>query len=183
MRYTYDEPFIVGNEVQINRDYFKSKVGLFNKVSLLLRRRTKKKDYIILNAFSGKRYKPKKRNGYDRNMIILVNEGSFSAACTYALYAKSNERAILVGEETGGSYHIVSAGSSYDCTLKNSKLSVRIPVMKFDYNVDVNRQSELNGIIPHIPVANSVADHLKGIDRQMETAVNLIRMHRNKDKN
>ncbi len=177
MKYTYPEPFVVSKDVYINRQFFRSKAGLLKKIGMLFRKTAKKEDHIELRSFSGKRYRPRKRFRYDGNMIILLNEGSFSAACTYALFAKSTDRAILVGEEAGGSFHVVSAGLSHTCKLKNSGLSVRIPIMTFHYNVKEGKQSMLQGITPHIEKPTSVAQHLKGVDEPMNAAADLIRLH------
>lgn len=181
MKYTFNEPFVMANEVSLNRQYFKSDVGFFKKAGIFLRRKTKTADKYILKGYSGKKYRVKKRNRFKGKMIVLIDEGSFSAACTYALLAKSRNRAILLGEEAGGSYHIVSAGDSHDCKLKNADLTVRIPIMLFEYNVAADRQSKLNGVVPNIVKHISVSDYLQGVDTQLAAAVGLIEVERGRE--
>jgi hypothetical protein len=182
MKYTYDEPFAIAGDVSLNRDFFKSEVGFFKKMGMRFRRKKKQADNIVLKRFSNKRYKPKKRNRFDGMIIILVDEGSFSAACTYALHAKSRNRAFLIGEEAGGSYHIVSAGDSFNCKLKNADISVRIPLMLFEYNVQQDLQSKLKGVVPNIIKHQKIEDFMNGKDTQMEAAVELVRLHQQREK-
>lgn len=181
MKHTYDQPFAIANDVSLNRDFFKSEVGFLKKTGMRFRRKKKENEKIVLKRFSNKRYKPKKRNRFDGMMVILVDEGSFSAACTYALHAKSRNRAVIIGEEAGGSYHIVSAGDSYNCKLKHADLSVRIPIMLFEYNVEQNLQSKLKGVVPNIIKHQKVADFMNGRDTQLEAAVELVRLHQQRN--
>ena len=174
-KYIYDERFLLVHEARLNRKYYKSDASFGNKFSYFLRGVRKKKDHLRFRQYSGKRYRVKKKWGYDGAIIVLINEGSFSAACTFSLFAKSNDRAILLGEEAGGSYHIVSAGSSHISKLKHSKLNVRIPVVRFDYNVRADLQSPLQGVVPDIIVPKNLEDYLNGVDTQMEAAIDLIK--------
>lgn len=178
-KYIYDERFVLVHEARLNRKYYKSDASFGNKISYFLRGAKKKSDHFRFRPYSGKRYRVKRKWGYNGNIIILINEGAFSAACTFSLFAKSNERAILLGEEAGGSYHIVSAGSSHTSKLKHSKLNVRIPVVRFDYNVRADLQSPLNGVIPDVKVPVNLEDYLNGVDTQMEAAINLIKKFEN----
>lgn len=181
MKYTYDEPFVIANDVSLNRNFFKSEVGFFKKMGLRFRRKDRQAQKILLKGFSDKRYKPKKRNRFDGMMIVLIDEGSFSAACTYALQAKFRNRAVLIGEEAGGSFHIVSAGDSFNCKLKNADISVRIPLMLFEYNVAQDLQSNLKGVIPNIIKHQKIADFMNGKDTQLEAAVELIQLHQQRN--
>lgn len=180
MKYTFPEPFVVAKDVSINRNYFKSKVKALKKTGIFFRRKNKRKDNYELKQFSGKRFKPKKRNHFDGMMVVLIDEGSFSAACTFALHAKSSNRAILIGEEAGGSYHIVSAGDSYNCKLKNADLSVRIPIMLYEYNVNPDLQDKLNGVVPTIIKRTKIEDFMNGRDTQLQAAADIIKMHKSK---
>ena len=180
-KYIYDERFVLVHEARLNRKYYKSDASFGNKFSYFLRGAKKKKGHLRFRPYSGKRYRVKKKWGYDGAIIVLINEGSFSAACTFSLFAKSNERAILLGEEAGGSYHIVSAGSSHISKLKHSKLNIRIPVVRFDYNVRTDLQSPLQGVIPDIVVPKNLEDYLNGVDTQMEAAINLIKKFEARD--
>jgi len=174
-RYVYDERFVLIHEASLNRKYYKSNASFGNKFSYFLRGLKKKKDRYRFRPYSGKRYRVKNKWGYDGAIVILINEGSFSAACTFSLFAKSNDRAILVGEEAGGSYHIVSAGSAHITKLNYSKLNVRIPVVRFDYNVRADLQSPLRGVVPDMEITENLEDYLNGIDTQMDAAIGLIK--------
>ncbi|MFK7810813.1 MAG: S41 family peptidase [Saprospiraceae bacterium] len=177
MKYTYDQSFVMYDRVSINRTFFKSDVGFFQKLGLFFRRKQKTQEAYILKRESGKKYKPKKRHRFDGMMVVLIDEGSFSAACTYALQAKSRNRAVLIGGEAGGSYHIVSAGDSHNCKMKNSELSIRIPLLKIDYQVDPDLQSILNGVVPDIIKHQKIADFMNGKDSQLEAAVEMVKKH------
>jgi Peptidase family S41 len=176
MKYTYNKPFTMTREVSLNRHFFKSDLGKLLKLAMFFRRKDKLQDRYLLKGFTQKEKKPKRRHRFDGAMIILIDEGSFSASCTYALMAKSAKRAVLIGEEAGGSYHIVSAGDSHDCNLKNSNLSVRIPIMFYEYNVDPSLQDKSKGVVPNIIKRFSITDYMNGVDTHLKTAVELIRL-------
>jgi hypothetical protein len=174
MKYTYNKPFTMTREVSLNRQFFKSDLGLRFKTAMFFRRKDKLQDRYLLKGFTQKQEKPKRRHRFDGAMIILIDEGSFSASCTYALLAKSAKRAVLIGEEAGGSYHIVSAGDSHNCKLKNSDLSVRIPIIFYEYNVDSSLQDKSKGVVPDIIRRFSITDYLNGADTHLKAAVELI---------
>jgi Peptidase family S41 len=176
MKYTYNKPFTMTQEVSLNRHFFKSDLGCLLKTAMFFRRKDKLQDRYLLKGFTQKQQKPKRRFRFDGAMIILIDEGSFSASCTYALMAKSAKRAVLIGEEAGGSYHIVSAGDSHNCKLKNSDLSVRIPILFYEYKVDPSLQDKSKGVVPDIIRRFSITDYMNGADTQLKAAMELIQL-------
>ncbi|HHS95569.1 MAG TPA: hypothetical protein ENJ45_03185, partial [Phaeodactylibacter sp.] len=110
LKYFYDAPFALTDEISINKNFFKSNARIPLKILMGLKRKREEHNRYILKGKSGKYFRPRKRHRYRGKVIVLINEGSFSAACTLAGHTKSTGRAILLGEEAGGSYHMASAG-------------------------------------------------------------------------
>ncbi|MHC4263387.1 MAG: S41 family peptidase, partial [Planctomycetota bacterium] len=101
--------------------------------------------------------------GYSRPIAVLINENSFSNAEIFAHSIKTIGRGLLVGTQTFGG--VISTGSArlIDDTL------VRRPFRGW-YLPD-GTDMEHNGAEPDVPVEQTPADDIAGVDRQLEAAV------------
>jgi hypothetical protein len=60
--------------------------------------------------------------------------------------------------------------------LKNSDLSVRIPILFYEYKVDPSLQDKSKGVVPDIIRRFSITDYMNGADTQLKAAMELIQL-------
>lgn len=100
-------------------------------------------------------------------VVILINGASFSGSEVFAELMRQLPYTIVVGDTSGG-----GGGAVRTFTLPSGK-RLQIPI-KYFVRLD-GRMVEWNGIIPDIVVEQSEADIIQARDRQLETAVNLLK--------
>lgn len=107
-------------------------------------------------------------------VYTLTNGISFSTTADFCATARSNKRAIFVGEETGGGYYGNTSGGRTEVTLPNSGIVVNIPLYKY---LNAVQKTELpdRGIIPDYPVYSRIDDILQQKDVELAMALWLIK--------
>lgn len=81
------------------------------------------------------------------SLYLIIDGGTFSAASELAAIIYSQQRAIIIGDETGGGYYGNCSLGTPTLTLPNTRLRVKIPLAK--YELAVNRVSEFGrGVFP-----------------------------------
>ena len=111
-------------------------------------------------------------NHFSGQVIFLINARSFSATAEFASIAKSNDRGIFIGEETGGGYYGNTSGARTTITLPNSKIRINIPLNKYSMAVKKSVYPD-RGIIPDHIVLPTIDDILQNKDPQKEYAIRL----------
>ncbi len=114
---------------------------------------------------------------FSGKLFVLINGGSFSNSGIVATTLKQHQRAIFIGEESGGNNKVL-AGYTDDCTLPGSKLHVEIPTKQFLLSDTLPLSG--HGTLPDFVITETIADVLSNKDPQQEFAVQLIREQRNK---
>lgn len=114
--------------------------------------------------------KPAKENAFGGKVLILINGSSFSVTAEFAAVAKTYDRALFIGEETGGAYEGDNSGVFAIVNLSNSGLAVSVPLMSF-YMHTSNANPAASGILPGLKVVASVDDIIAGKDVVMEKAM------------
>lgn len=109
------------------------------------------------NAFTGKLY-------------VLVNGGSFSNTAIISATLERDQRAIIIGEETGGNKYILS-GSATEITLPKTWIRAYISTETFRI---LDGAGNGRGVMPAYPVIPDIKDILSGKDRAKEIALKLI---------
>jgi Peptidase family S41 len=113
------------------------------------------------------------QNSYSGKVYILINGRSFSGVAEFASIAKTNGRAIFIGEECGGGYYGNSSGDEAMVTLPNSQLTARIPLIKYTMAVKKDVYAD-RGVIPDYPIYPTIEDIIEHTDNQLAYAVRLI---------
>lgn len=117
--------------------------------------------YAIGTAFSVKKIEDKfylknngifslkkpKSNNFKGKIYVLINGSSFSAASILPSKLKADQRAIIVGEETGGANDGTVAGRYSIEKLPNSKLYLPIGLMLIQPNIEFTNTKK--GVTPH----------------------------------
>lgn len=102
--------------------------------------------------FKFKYSKPRdpKPNAYTGKIYGLINGESFSASSILSTHLKATKRAIFIGEETGGAYNGTIAGFFTILELPNSKINMRLGLMKI--NAPHTVQPDGFGILPDVHI-------------------------------
>ena len=112
------------------------------------------------------------KNNFKGKVFILTNGRSFSATAEFAAIARSNKRGLFIGEEAGGGYLGNTSGDDITVTLPYSKISVRIPLVKYTLAVAHTGHDD-HGVLPDYPVTPTISDFLSHNDVQLIKALAL----------
>lgn len=108
-------------------------------------------------------------NHFNGKVYFLIDGGGASTTSELASLAKSNNIGTFVGEEVGGTYVGNSGGILGWIELPNTKLKVRIAMVKYEIAGDEN--STRNGVLPDIEIKYTIEEKIKGIDLEMRAVL------------
>ncbi|WP_343523655.1 S41 family peptidase [Pedobacter sp.] len=114
-------------------------------------------------------------NRFKGDVYILISGLSFSGGSEFAALAKNYTKARFIGEETGGGYYGNTSGYFIRYTLPNSKLTGRIPIIKFVVEKKETGIPFGRGIMPDDEVQPKIEEFLSGYDTEMEFVKKLIK--------
>jgi len=106
-------------------------------------------------------------------LYVLTDAYSFSATGFLAGKLKNYNRAIFIGEETGGNPNQNTSGPKPKLTLPHSKVNITVPLIFFKTNVDFENTGR--GVLPDHLVRPSIEDILEGNDTVLDYTKELIR--------
>jgi hypothetical protein len=90
-------------------------------------------------------------------IFVLTNERSISASAVFAGLVKKHNRGVIVGRETGSTYHQMKALHFVDLRLPHSNIDIRIPLVKVVFDSAVNNDLPWGrGVLPDYPVPFSL---------------------------
>jgi len=112
-------------------------------------------------------------NNFSGKVYFLTDGRSFSTAADFAAIAKSNNRGLFVGEETGGGYYGNTSGDDVTVTLPNTQITCRIPMVKYVNAVKKAAYPD-RGVIPDHIVYPTISDFVENKDSQMTFCLGLI---------
>lgn len=127
--------------------------------------------YGVISDLSRKPFKPRK-NPYKGRVFILTDISTSSGGSDICMFARSSKRATFIGRETGGGYLGNTSGWEFALTLPNSKVIVRIPMIRF-YNAVSGVPGE--GIKPDYPMPENINDVILNRDSELEFTLDLIK--------
>lgn len=114
---------------------------------------------------SDKESKPNK-DAFHGKVFVLINGGSFSASSIITAKLKNDERAVLVGEETGGANDGTVAGFYSYQRLPNSNIDLPIGLLLLQ--PDISFTNTKKGVIPDVNVTETLQDIIDKKDPQMD---------------
>ncbi|MBC7884305.1 MAG: hypothetical protein H7X99_02440 [Saprospiraceae bacterium] len=160
LQHLFDESFEQAMECRIVQ---KSSEDIFSE-------RTRKKWYPWYGIGS---FKPKKNN-FKGNLYVLVNEGTFSAGVIFSSVLRKYNRAVFVGNETGGN-PIIMAGYLVKTSWKlpNTKIQMGSGTLCTIYD-DIHR-NQGRGLVPDYIVKPASEDILSIHDRCLHYTLEIIR--------
>lgn len=110
-----------------------------------------------------------KASGFRGKIYVLINGGSFSATSLLAANLQNLKNVTFVGEETGGSKNIWTAGVMKNVTLPATKLLLtygNIPA----YFGNIN-EIDGKGVMPDIPISYDIEQYLAKKDLEVEWVI------------
>ena len=110
-----------------------------------------------------------KVNSFKGNIYVITSGLTYSGGAEFVSLIKGHRKATFIGREVGGGYYGNTSGFSIKLTLPNSKISVRIPLLKFVVDVKGNIPFG-HGVIPDYPLDPTIDEYLKGYDTELEFA-------------
>lgn len=105
-------------------------------------------------------------------LYVIINGGTFSASCLLSANLKALDRAVFVGEETGGEYNGAVAGSFSVHQLPSSKLKIKygLALVQPHYKTEMDGR----GIVPNIEIIPTIKDHVNGNDPELNWILSRI---------
>lgn len=130
-----------------------------------------KKDENENYRFSMKssRIKRHKATYFRGKIYVLINGGSYSAACIISSKLKENPEIIFVGEETGGAFNGTVAGRTSTYKLPNSNLKMRLWIME----IAATNKTEVygRGIFPNVKIIPTLDDIISANDPEIKWVI------------
>jgi len=126
---------------------------------------SKKKDGIVYHTMKASKPTQPFANAFKGKVYVLINGNSFSASSIISTNLQGSERAIIVGEETGGTFNGTVAGVFKPITLPNSKLKVQfgLGMIRAPYT----ETPDGFGVIPDFTILPTIEHRKKGIDTEL----------------
>lgn len=104
-------------------------------------------------------------------VYVLTNGGSFSNSGLFASTLKRHNRAVFIGEETGGSIYSLNANTK-SLLLPNTKILFELTTKRFAINETTPNTGR--GLIPDYVVHPTITDLVEGRDIILEKALDVI---------
>ena len=132
---------------------------------------------IVYPLKSSKPVEPK-INNYKNKIYVITDGMTFSAAAIISSHLKGRNRALFVGEETGGTYNGTVAGIMPELKLPKSKLGLRVGLMTIK-PVEQNK-IEGYGIQPDIEIKPTIDQLINNEDPELQWILNHIKENKQK---
>ncbi|WP_188134067.1 S41 family peptidase [Chitinophaga sp. CF418] len=114
---------------------------------------------------------PPRAHPFKGHLYILTSGWTYSGGAEFCSLVREHTNAVFVGQETGGGYYGNTSGTLLELTLPVTKLSISIPILKF--NLAVHKGIPGHGVIPDFEVKPSFEAFSKGIDQELEQALSV----------
>lgn len=108
-------------------------------------------------------------NAFAGTLIVLTDGGTFSSASILTYILSLDERALIIGGETGGGRNFINAGTVFRNTMKYSGNTYSFGVIPFHARFPSSEKG--HGVRPDISIEYSVNNYLKKDDLELERAL------------
>lgn len=121
---------------------------------------------------------PPRSNSFKGHLYILTSGWTYSGGAEFCSLVREHTDAIFIGQETGGGYYGNTSGTVMELTLPVTKLSIDIPILKF--NLAVHKGMHGRGVIPDYEIRPSFESFKQRDDKELKLALSLIHSGKNK---
>ncbi|GAB4028816.1 S41 family peptidase [Spirosoma koreense] len=108
---------------------------------------------------------------YTGDLLVLANGATGSMAGVVCSFLKSNQRAVFIGEETGGAMEGPTARSFAKLTLPHTQIRIEVPLTKTVNSVNYTKG---RGVLPDYWIEPTIEDLLDGVDTELNFALKLL---------
>lgn len=115
-----------------------------------------------------------KKNYFSGKVYILINGLSFSATSEFCTIVKNNNRAIFIGEETGGTYCGNTSGKFIQTVLPYSHFTVSYATIKYTM-FTIDKKNIDRGIMPDYIIKPTIEDLINKKDVQLNKTIELAK--------
>ena len=165
-----DSLYAVSRNLSPYTRYVKGK--FFNNIELFFITRKNKDGNYHIRHLEKTMFNPKRKNHFGGRVFVLTAGPTFSAAALFCNALKGQPGVTLVGEETGGGWYGNNGIMIPDIILPHTKLKVRLPLFRL---VQANHIAGKGpGVVPDVLVETSYDALMKGYDKKMRVAVELV---------
>jgi len=183
-KYLADKPFSAYRQLSTvtdkvpNREFFldQGKIAYLEKSAQ--KRLIKQGDIFVRTGGIGLKTIQPKRKNYQGAVSILIDGRTSSAAGDFSGLVKAHNRAIFIGEETGGNPFINTAGMRLTLELPHSGIRIFIPTLL--YTINHTGRNVGQGMQPDYPIELTIEDILSKKDKVLDFALSLAK---ERDKN
>lgn len=134
--------------------------------------KTKRRDGKLYYRFRYSKIKAPNPMHFNGKLYVLINGNSFSASSLISTQLKANNRAVFVGEETGGAYNGTVAGIYKIYQLPISRLKIRMGLMQIE--APQKQYPDGYGVKPDIEIIPTIEDRIQKKDTELEWILNDI---------
>ena len=134
--------------------------------------KTHKKSGKIYYKLKYARFNLPKLKAFKGRIYVLINGNSFSASSLISTHLKATQRAVFVGEETGGAYNGCVAGIYRDLQLPKTKLNMRFGLMQIE--TPYTQHPDGFGVKPNVIITPTITNYLANEDPQINWVLNDI---------
>ncbi len=132
---------------------------------------------LMSNYFSDFKYQmPIKELVYEGDVYVLTSGITFSGGAEFVSMLKMTDRAIFIGQESGGTYEGNVSGYNRYIKLPKTKIKIKIPIVHFKMNVKPDISGR--GVMPDYEVPQSCEDIVSGKNSKFEFALKLIQQRK-----
>ena len=113
---------------------------------------------------------------FSGNIYVLTDANSNSESARFAGLVHKYKRGVIIGQETGSTYHQMNAVKFASVNIANTGLTMRMPLVKVVFDMPKNSDIQFGrGVIPDYPVALRFEDYFSDNDRIMNFTLDLIK--------
>ncbi len=171
------EAFITTTEDIPMKEYFSiQNIDALNEIKKELKETFSeaKENKYYLNSKFNPEWEPNK-NAFQGNIYLLIDPFVASAGSLFAGMVKSDEKAVVIGQETLGGYYGHTGHIPVSYVLPNSELIVGFSIVDLKQDVKKLPDQQIGeGVKPHHPIEIKIKDYLKSKDVVLEFAKELI---------
>lgn len=114
---------------------------------------------------------PPRAHAFKGRLYILTSGWTYSGGAEFCSLVREHTNAVFIGQEVGGGYYGNTSGTLLELTLPVTKISISIPILKF--NLAVHKGIAGHGVIPDFEIRPSFEAFSKGIDQELNKALSI----------
>ncbi len=174
-KYLALEPFRYYDKISVKKqgkeDFDEDKSFIFKCINLFVSR---DKNTLPKSFQKGLKSQKPFNDAFRGKVFLLIDGQSFSVTTEFASRAKSDGRAVIIGQESAGGYALNTSGFFSVVTLPNSKIVLGVPLMGFNMSVSPDRNPVDRGIVPDNVIEILPSDIVKSADPVRDFTIRLI---------